>query len=107
MANRAQREVTRFDFASQRRDMVDHHIAARGVRSESGLRAMRAVRREEFLPSNLREFAYEDSPLSIASGQTLDSVTNAMAPCTRPLLPAASGSQPLAAQRSRDKRCCP
>ena len=54
MANRAQREVTRFDFASQRRDMVEHHIAARGVRSESGLRAMRAVRREEFLPSKFR-----------------------------------------------------
>jgi tRNA A58 N-methylase Trm61 len=32
---------------------------------------MRAVRREEFLPSNLREFAYEDSPLPIASGQTI------------------------------------
>jgi hypothetical protein len=41
------------------------------VRSESVLRAMRAVRREEFLPSNLREFAYEDSPLPIASGQTI------------------------------------
>ena len=71
MGKRAQREATRFDFAAQRRDMVEHHIAARGVRSESVLRAMRAVRREEFLPSNLREFAYEDSPLPIASGQTI------------------------------------
>ena len=71
MGTRPQREVTRFDFAEQRRDMVDHHIAARGVRSESVLRAMRAVRREEFLSSNLREFAYEDSPLPIASGQTI------------------------------------
>ena len=54
MGKRAQREVTRFDFAAQRRDTVDHHIAARGVRSESVLRAMRAVRREEFLPSKFR-----------------------------------------------------
>ena len=71
MGKRAEREVTRFDFAALRRDMVEHHIAARGVRSESVLCAMRAVRREEFLPPNLREFAYEDSPLPIASGQTI------------------------------------
>ena len=71
MGKRAQREATRFDFAAQRRDMVEHHIAARGVLFKSVLRAMRAVRREEFLPSNLREFAYEDSPLPIASGQTI------------------------------------
>ena len=63
--------ATAFDFTALRRGMVEHHIAARGVRSESVLRAMRAVRREEFLPSNLREFAYEDSPLPIASGQTI------------------------------------
>jgi protein-L-isoaspartate(D-aspartate) O-methyltransferase len=71
MGKGAQRAVTGFDFTAQRRGMVEHHIAARGVRSESVLRAMRAVRREEFLPSSLREFAYEDSPLPIASGQTI------------------------------------
>jgi protein-L-isoaspartate(D-aspartate) O-methyltransferase len=71
MGKGAQRAVTGFDFTAQRRGMVEHHIAARGVRSESVLRAMRAVRREEFLPPSLREFAYEDSPLPIASGQTI------------------------------------
>ena len=71
MGKGAQRAVTGFDFTAQRRGMVEHHIAARGVRSESVLCAMLAVRREEFLPSNLREFAYEDSPLPIASGQTI------------------------------------
>ena len=35
------------------------------------LEAMRSVPREEFLPDNLREFAYEDSPLPIAAGQTI------------------------------------
>jgi protein-L-isoaspartate(D-aspartate) O-methyltransferase len=32
---------------------------------------MRAVPRELFLPENLREFAYEDSPLPIAGEQTI------------------------------------
>ena len=40
----------------------------RGVRSKSVLRAMGAVRREEFLPPDLYEFAYEGSPLPIAGG---------------------------------------
>jgi len=59
------------DNSSRRDDMVRHQIAARGVRSEPVLRAMRAVPREEFLPEDLREFAYEDSPLPIAAGQTI------------------------------------
>jgi protein-L-isoaspartate(D-aspartate) O-methyltransferase len=71
MGQAARRKVREFDFAAQRRYMVEHHIAARGVRSENVLRAMLAVRREEFLPSDLREFAYEDSPLPIAGGQTI------------------------------------
>src|SRR5690349_2944406 len=32
---------------------------------------MRKIPREEFLPLSLREFAYEDSPLPIAEGQTI------------------------------------
>ena len=59
------------DFAHLRDEMVEHHIAARGVRSTRVLQAMRKVAREAFLPENLREFAYEDSPLPIAEGQTI------------------------------------
>jgi protein-L-isoaspartate(D-aspartate) O-methyltransferase len=51
--------------------MVEHDIAARGVRDELVLDAMRKVPRELFLPGNLREFAYEDSPLPIAGEQTI------------------------------------
>lgn len=51
--------------------MVVHQVAARGVRSESVLNAMREVPRELFVPDRLAEFAYEDSPLSIAAGQTI------------------------------------
>ncbi|MEO8157907.1 MAG: protein-L-isoaspartate(D-aspartate) O-methyltransferase [Betaproteobacteria bacterium] len=57
---------------SQRRDaMVENHVAARGIRSQWVLQAMRAVPREAFLPGHLREFAYQDAPLPIAEGQTI------------------------------------
>jgi protein-L-isoaspartate(D-aspartate) O-methyltransferase len=58
--------------ASQlRENMVDHQIAARGVRSELILDAMRTVPREHFLPPDMQEFAYEDSPLPIDADQTI------------------------------------
>ena len=60
-----------FDFSHLRNEMVEHHIAARGVRSDNVLKAMRNVRREAFLPTHLHEFTYEDSPLPIAGGQTI------------------------------------
>ena len=59
------------DFSELRENMVVNQVAARGVRSENVLNAMREVPRELFLPSELAEFAYEDSPLSIAAGQTI------------------------------------
>ncbi|MGB3490439.1 MAG: protein-L-isoaspartate(D-aspartate) O-methyltransferase [Xanthobacteraceae bacterium] len=59
------------DFSSLRKQMVERHIAARGVRDELVLDAMRKVPRELFLPDNLREFAYEDAPLPIAGEQTI------------------------------------
>jgi protein-L-isoaspartate(D-aspartate) O-methyltransferase len=59
------------DFQKQRRYMVEHHIAARGVRSPLVLEAMGTVPREEFLPAHLREDAYEDTPLPIGEAQTI------------------------------------
>ena len=61
----------REDFARLRSEMVHDAIAARGVRSQSVLDAMGKVPREEFLASNMREFAYEDSPLPIPGEQTI------------------------------------
>ena len=58
-------------FAKLRDEMVERNIATRGVRDELVLDAMRKVPREHFLPKNLREFAYEDSPLPIAGEQTI------------------------------------
>lgn len=59
------------DFPELREQMVETQIAARGVRSEKVLDAMRKVPREQFLPKDIREFAYEDSPLPIEAGQTI------------------------------------
>src|SRR3954454_11815894 len=51
--------------------MVERQIAARGIRDERVLAAMREVPREAFVPENLREFAHDDTPLPIAEGQTI------------------------------------
>jgi protein-L-isoaspartate(D-aspartate) O-methyltransferase len=59
------------DLSKQRAYMVEHHIAARGVRSPLVLDAMSTVPREKFLPSHLREYAYEDTPLPIGEAQTI------------------------------------
>jgi len=59
------------DHTLRRQDMVDRQIAARGVRSKRVLDAMRAVPREQFLPPELKEFDYDDTPLPIAAGQTI------------------------------------
>lgn len=58
-------------FAAARNDMVRNHIESRGVRASNVLEAMRKVPREAFIPPSLHEFAYEDSPLPIAEGQTI------------------------------------
>jgi protein-L-isoaspartate(D-aspartate) O-methyltransferase len=59
------------DFSELREAMVDYQIAARGVRSGKVLDAMRKVPREQFVPEDVRDFAYEDSPLPIEAGQTI------------------------------------
>jgi protein-L-isoaspartate(D-aspartate) O-methyltransferase len=59
------------NFESKRLKMVKEQIAARGVRSELVLDAMRTVPRETFLPARLHEFAYDDTPLPIDAGQTI------------------------------------
>ena len=56
-------------FSKLRSEMVERAIVARGVRSELVLNAMRSVPRESFLPHQLREFAYTDSPLPIEEGR--------------------------------------
>lgn len=59
------------DMTKERLEMVEHQIEARGVRDRRVLDAMRSVPREEFVPEDVREFAYDDCPLPIAADQTI------------------------------------
>jgi protein-L-isoaspartate(D-aspartate) O-methyltransferase len=51
--------------------MVCQQIAARGIRAERVLDAMRSVPRHLFVPLESRHSAYMDGPLSIGQGQTI------------------------------------
>lgn len=58
-------------YTSQRQCMVDNQISKRGLRSPLVLDAMGKVPREVFVPTSLRDRAYDDSPLPIAENQTI------------------------------------
>src|SRR5437762_11148892 len=58
-------------LAADRERMVERQIAARGVDDQRVLDAMRQIPREAFVAPGFEEFAYEDSPLPIAEGQTI------------------------------------
>ena len=55
----------------RREEFVRLQIEARGVRNPLVLTSMRRVPRELFVPENIRENAYSDSPLPIGVGQTI------------------------------------
>jgi protein-L-isoaspartate(D-aspartate) O-methyltransferase len=59
------------DLGQARLAMVQHQIAARGIRNEALLAAMRKVPREVFVPPHLAEFAYEDTPLLVEGEQII------------------------------------
>jgi protein-L-isoaspartate(D-aspartate) O-methyltransferase len=59
------------DTREARLAMVQRQIARRGVSDPLVLDAVGRVAREAFLPEELREFAYDDTPLPIEAGQTI------------------------------------
>jgi protein-L-isoaspartate(D-aspartate) O-methyltransferase len=59
------------EFADQRAEMIEKQLRRRGVDDSGVLAAMAAVRREEFVPKEFRQRAYEDAPLPIGEGQTI------------------------------------
>jgi protein-L-isoaspartate(D-aspartate) O-methyltransferase len=61
----------RFDQGQQRERMVENQLAHRGIRDPAVMRAMGTVPRERFVPAELAEFAYDDTPLPIAGNQTI------------------------------------
>ena len=59
------------DYGALRRAMVEDQIRARGIKDRAVLRAMLKVPRHEFVPTALRDKAYEDHPLPIGEDQTI------------------------------------
>jgi protein-L-isoaspartate(D-aspartate) O-methyltransferase len=51
--------------------MVEQQLRARGIKHESVLRVMGRLPRELFVPSDLRQQAYDDNPLPIGLEQTI------------------------------------
>ncbi len=59
------------ETSKSRSEMVSRQIAARGVKDERVLEAMRRVPRHLFVPKDQVAQAYDDHPLPIGSGQTI------------------------------------
>src|SRR5436190_22756444 len=58
-------------FEEGRARMVREQLAARDIKDERVLEAMRAVPRHEFVPKEVRDEAYKDHPLPIGYQQTI------------------------------------
>ena len=59
------------DLEIRREIMIHSDLEGRGISDPEILSAMREVPREEFVPEEFREQAYEDYPLPIEEGQTI------------------------------------
>lgn len=59
------------DFSIARRNMVERHLKARGIKDPLVLDAMLQVPRHLFVEGALRSQAYSDFPLPIGEGQTI------------------------------------
>ena len=59
------------NYTEKRERMVENQIEARGINDPDVIRAMKNVKRHEFVPNQFRNRAYSDSPLSIGQGQTI------------------------------------
>lgn len=58
-------------FEDQRRRLVERLIAEGILKTSSVVRSMKIVPREKFVPENVKNYAYVDTPLPIGYGQTI------------------------------------
>lgn len=58
-------------FEEARQWMVERQLAQRGITDERVLQAMRTVPRHKFVPEDLWDMAYRDTPLPIGHDQTI------------------------------------
>ena len=59
------------DFEKLREEMVTVQLQSRDITDSNTLRAMRTVKRHEFVPKRAQHLAYTDGPLSIGHAQTI------------------------------------
>jgi protein-L-isoaspartate(D-aspartate) O-methyltransferase len=59
------------DMLQARVEMVQRQLVERDIHDEAVLKAMRRVPREAFVGPEMREYAFDDTPLPIGSGQTI------------------------------------
>ncbi|WP_273566902.1 protein-L-isoaspartate(D-aspartate) O-methyltransferase [Maribacter halichondriae] len=59
------------DYTTLQKKMVEEQIKARGVADPPTLLAMLGVPRHEFVPEEVKPYAYSDGPLPIGNGQTI------------------------------------
>jgi len=61
----------KIDFERLRKKMVETQLIPRGIKDKKVIEAFLIVPREKFVPENLKESAYDDTPLPIGEGQTI------------------------------------
>lgn len=59
------------DYTSKRKLMVKTQLKARDISDSATLQAMSDVPRHQFVPENVKKYAYSDGPLPIGNGQTI------------------------------------
>jgi protein-L-isoaspartate(D-aspartate) O-methyltransferase len=59
------------DWKEKRLNMLENQLKSRGIKDINVLKIMSEVPREEFVPENMKNSAYDDGPLSIGKGQTI------------------------------------
>ncbi len=52
-------------------EMIENQLKRRGINDEQVLQAMMKIDRKDFVPDDVKKFAYEDRPLPIGKGQTI------------------------------------
>lgn len=56
---------------SDKENMIEQQLKGRDIYDEKVLQAMRAVDRKIFVPNDVKDMAYDDTPLPIGRGQTI------------------------------------
>ena len=60
------------NIQQQKKELIAQ-LKKNGIKNEQVIEAISKVPREEFIPQNLKKYAYENRPLSIGYGQTISS----------------------------------